>query len=246
MKITNAQTNTSITEISDGIYRISTPVPPNPALPPGFTFNQFLIVDDQPLLFHTGPRKMFPLVREAIEAVMPITKLRYIGLSHFEADECGGINELLAVAPEASPLCGMIGKMVSVDDFADREARGMADGEELSLGSHTVRWLDAPHIPHGWDCGFLFESKTSTLLCGDLFTQPGASHDPLTEGDILGPSEAMRAQMDYFAHGPTTTKVLARLAATSPRTLACMHGASYRGDGAALLGKLSEVLSARK
>jgi flavorubredoxin len=243
MKITNTQSNTSITEINRGIYRISTPVLPNPALPPGFTFNQFLIDDDQPLLFHTGPRKMFELVREAIEAVMPISKLRYVGLSHFEADECGSLNELLAVAPDASPICGMIAKMVSVDDVADREARGMADGEALSLGEHTVKWLDTPHLPHGWECGYFFEQSTSTLLCGDLFTQPGAVHDPVTEGDILGPSEAMRSAMDYFSHSTHTAQLLAKLAATSPGTLACMHGASWRGDGAALLGRLSAILT---
>jgi flavorubredoxin len=243
MKITNKQSNTSIAEINTGIYRISTPVPPNPALPPGFTFNQFLIDDDQPLLFHTGPRKMFELVREAIATVMPVEKLRYVAFSHFEADECGSLNELLAVAPNASPLCGMIGKMVSVDDVADRPARGMADGEVLSLGKHSVKWLDASQLPHGWDCGYLFEQTTSTLLCGDLFTQPGAMHDPITEGDILGPSEAMRAQMDYFAYAPTTDASIAKLAATAPGTLACMHGASFRGDGAALLRKLGAALA---
>lgn len=243
MTITNPLSGTSITEISDGIYRISTPLPPSPALPPGFTFNQFLIHDDEPLLFHTGPRGLFPLVREAIEAVMPTSKLRYVGLSHFEADECGSLNAFLAAAPQASPLCGMVGKMVSIDDIADREARGMGDGEELSLGKHTVRWLDTPHLPHGWDCGYLFEQSTRTLLCGDLFTQPGDRHDPLTEGDILGPSEAMRGQMDYFSHGRETAALLAKLAATEPSTLACMHGASWRGDGAALLRTLSTELT---
>lgn len=242
MKITNAQSNTSIAEVGDGIYRISTPIPPNPGLPGGFTFNQFLIDDDQPLLFHAGPRKMFGLVREAIESVVLVSKLRYVGFSHVEADECGGLNDFLAVAPEASPLCGMIGKMVSVDDLADREARGMVDGETLSLGKHTLRWLDAPHLPHGWDCGYLFEESTQTLFCGDLFTQPGHLHDPLTEGDILGPSEQMRAQMDYFAHASHTAALFAKLAATGPRTLACMHGAAWQGDGAALLGELSGIL----
>jgi flavorubredoxin len=244
MKITNPQSNTSIAEISKGIYRISTPVAPNPALPGGFTFNQFLIDDHQPLLFHTGPRGMFGLVREAIETVLPVSRLRYIGMSHFEADECGGLNDFLAVAPDAAPLCGMVAKMVSVDDFADREAHGMADGERLSLGTHTVRWLDTPHLPHGWECGYLFEETTRTLLCGDLFTQPGDVHEAITEGDILGPSEAMRSQMDYFAHAADTTSLLTKLAATEPRTLACMHGASWRGNGAALLGELSARLAA--
>jgi flavorubredoxin len=239
MTITNEQTGTSISEIDDGIYRISTPIPANPALPAGFTFNQFLIEDEAPLLFHTGPRKLFELVKGAIETVMPVSKLRYIGMSHFEADECGSLNEFLAAAPEAQPLCSMVAKMVSVDDIADREARGMADDEVLSLGRHAVRWLDTPHLPHGWDCGYLFEESTRTLLCGDLFTQPGDQHDALTEGDILGPSEAMRSQMDYFAHGKDTRPLFEKLAATNPATLACMHGASWRGDGAALLRELS-------
>ncbi len=243
MKITNRDSNTSIAEIADGIYRISTPVPPNPALPAGFTFNQFLIHDDAPLLFHTGLRQLAPLVREAIETVLPIDELRYIGLSHTEADECGGMNALLAVAPNAQPLCGMVAKMVSVDDMSDREAKGMGDGEMLELGKHSVRWLDAPHLPHGWDCGYLFEANTKTLLCGDLFTQPGHIHDPVTEGDILEPSEEMRAQMDYFAHGAQTAALLEKVAATDPATLACMHGASFHGEGAAMLRELSARLT---
>jgi flavorubredoxin len=242
MKITNAQSNTSVAEIAAGIYRISTPLPPNPALPAGFTFNQYLIVDDEPLLFHTGPRKLFGLVREAIEAVIPVSSLRYLGLSHFEADECGSINEFLAAAPNAQPLCGGIAKMVSVDDLADREARGLTDGELVSLGKHGVRWLDAPHLPHGWDCGYLFEQSTSTLLCGDLFTQPGAEHAPLTEGDIFDSSEAMRAQLDYYAHAKSTGELLAKLAKTEPTTLACMHGSAWSGDGAKLLGELAAAL----
>lgn len=170
MKITNSHSNTSIAEIGDGIFRISTPLPPNPAMPAGFTFNQFLIRDDQSLLFHTGPRKLFPLVREAVETVMSVAELHYLGLSHFEADECGALGEFLQAAPRAVPLCGQVAKMVSVDDVADREARGLSDGETLSLGRRTVRWLDAPHLPHGWDCGYLFEDSTRTLFCGDLFT----------------------------------------------------------------------------
>jgi len=244
LKITNSQTNTSISEISDGIYRISTPVAPNPMLPLGFTFNQFLLDDDAPLLFHTGPRKMFELVTEAIASLMPVSKLRYIGLSHFEADECGSLNQFLAAAPAAVPLCSMTAKAVSIDDVADREARGMADGETLSLGRHTVRWIDTPHLPHGWECGYLFEETTQTLMCGDLFTQPGHLHDPITEGDILEPSEAMRLQMgDYFSDSSNAAELLAKLAATQPVTLACMHGAAFRGDGAGLLTALSRRLS---
>ena len=242
MKITNSESNTSVAEIGDGIYRISTPVPPNPALPEGFTFNQFLIDDDEPLLFHTGLRGMFPLVREAIEAVIPVSDLRYLGISHFEADECGAINEFLEVAPHAVPLCSAVGKMVSVDDVADREAVGLNDGEQLSLGKHVVEWIDTPHLPHGWDCGYLFERKTSTLFCGDMFTQPGADHRPLIEGDILGPSEAMRGAMDYYAHTENTAELIAKLAATEATTLACMHGSSWSGKGSELLGALAAAL----
>ncbi len=143
---------------------------------------------------------MFPLVREAVAAVLPVERLRHVGFSHFEADECGSLNEFLAVAPVAAPLCGRIAAMVSVDDVADRPPRALADGERLVLGRHTVRWLDTPHVPHAWECGLLFEETTRTLLCGDLFTQPGASHPPVTSGDILGPSEAMRG---LSTTGPT-------------------------------------------
>jgi flavorubredoxin len=235
--ITNEASRTSIDEIADGIYRISTPVT---VLPGGFTFNQYLIVDEEPLLFHTGPRRMFPLVREAVEAVLPPDGLRHVGFSHFEADECGSLNEFLAVAPQAAPLCGRIAAMVSVDDVADRKARALADGEALVLGRHTVRWLDTPHVPHAWECGFLFEERTRTLLCGDLFTQPGAEHQPLTSGDILGPSEAMRGTLDYWAHSTSTRATLERLADLGPTTLACMHGSAWQGDGAGLIRALAD------
>lgn len=236
------RTDTAVDEIADGIYRISTPV----AIPGagGFSFNQYLIDDDAPLLFHTGPKRMFALTRDAVARVMPVARLRYIGLSHFESDECGALNAFLALAPEAEPVCGRIAAMVSVDDFADRPARGLSDGETLSLGRHTVRWFDTPHLPHAWECGFLFERTTSTLLCGDLFTQGGGRNKPLTEGDILGPSEAFRRQLDYFAHAPQSRAMLDRLAATAPATLACMHGSAWRGDGAALLRALADSIEA--
>src|SRR5688572_26430173 len=213
MAVTNSQSGTRIDEIAEDIYRISTPVPPNPALPTGFTFNQFLLVDEAPLLFHTGLRRMFPLVREAVATVIPVERLRYVSFSHFEADECGALNEFLAAAPQAVPLTGAVAKMVSVDDVALRPARALADGEALGLGSHIVRWHDAPHVPHGWECGFLMEATTGTLLCGDLFTQGGRGDVALTTGDILGNSEAFRKPMDYYAHAPQTRAVIERLAA---------------------------------
>lgn len=240
----SAQAGTNIQEVADAIYRINTPL----TLPDGqqFSFNQYLVVDDAPLLFHTGPRALFPLVRDAIAAVMPIERLRYVGFSHVEADECGGLNLLLAAAPQAEPLCSQIGAMVSVNDLADRPARAMADGERLRLGRHELEWLDTPHVPHGWDAGLLMDHTTRTLFCGDLFTQPGPGHEALTEGDILGPSEAFRDPLDYFAHAPHTARVLQRLAALQPRTLACMHGSAWRGDGGALLRHLGEAVVPRQ
>jgi flavorubredoxin len=231
-----------VDEVADGIYRISTPVP---AVPSGFSFNQYLVADDEPLLFHTGPRRIFAATQAGIERVMPLERLRFVALSHFEADECGAMNELLAAAPRAEPVCSRIAKMTSLDDFADRPARALADGEELRLGRHTVAWLDAPHLPHGWECGYLHERATGTLLCGDLFTQPGTGDVALTDGDVLGPSEALRGRLEYFARGPDSRPLLEKLAALAPRTLACMHGSAWAGDGAALLRALADRLDAR-
>ncbi|SDW24690.1 MBL fold metallo-hydrolase [Thiocapsa roseopersicina] len=241
MTVTNIQSGTNVHEVADGIYRINTPVVIEGA--GGFSFNQYLIVDDKPLLFHTGPRRMFPLVREAVASVLPVESLRYIALSHVEADECGSLNEWLGSAPQSSPLCGTVAAMVSIGDLADRAPRALADGEAISLGNHVVRWLDAPHLPHAWECGFLMEERTSTLLCGDLFTQGGSQLPPVTESDILGPSEAFRHEMDYFSHTKNARLQLEKLASTNPATLACMHGSAWRGDGTALLRALADALS---
>jgi flavorubredoxin len=243
MGVTNPESRTRIDEIADGIFRISTPIAPRD-FPGGFTFNQFLIDDDDPLLFHTGLRHLFPLVREAIRTVLAPERLRYLGFSHVEADECGALNDFLGLAPHAVPLCGAVAADVSVRDLADCPPRALEDGEEVSLGRHRVRWLYTPHLPHAWECGYLYEETTRTLFCGDLFTQAGHEHPALTEGDILGPSEAMRAQMDYYAHSPETGALLEKLASTEPTTLGCMHGASYRGDGAKLLRALKQALTA--
>ena len=242
MAITNPQSGTNVHEIAEGIYRINTPVFMAEG-PGGFSFNQYLIVDDEPLLFHTGPRKMFPLVREALAKVMPPKQLRYIAFSHVEADECGSLNEWLGVASQSLPLCGTIAALVSINDLADRPARALADGETLSLGKHSLRWFDTPHLPHAWECGFLMEERTRTLLCGDLFTQGGAEHPPITESDILGPSEDFRQAMDYYSHTKNGRGMLEKLASTQPTTLACMHGSAWRGDGAMLLRALAESLS---
>ena len=238
--ITNSQTGTNLHEVAPRIYRINTPLD----IPGGdFNFNQYLIAADEPLLFHTGPKKLFPVVAEAIKRVIPLERLRYVGFSHFEADECGSLAEFLAVAPHAEPVASAIAKMVSIDDVSPRPARGMADGEVLSLGSHSVKWFDTPHVPHGWESGLMMETTTGTLLCGDLFTQPGHGTAPITSDDILAPSEAFRKQMDYYAHAPHTAAVIEGLARERPRTLAVMHGSVWQGDGATMLRRLAYAVA---
>jgi flavorubredoxin len=239
--ITNPQSGTNVVEIADAIYRINTPVEIEGGV--GFSFNQYLLASEEPLLFHTGPRKLFPLVREAVASVLAVEQLRWVAFSHVEADECGSLNDWLRAAPRAVPLCGAIAAMVSIGDLADREPRALADGEALPLGKHAVRWLDTPHLPHAWECGYLMEETTGTLLCGDLLTQGGTDLPAVTESDILGPSEEFRLQMDYFSHSKNAPALIERLAAAKPTTLACMHGSAWRGDGAKLLRALADALT---
>ena len=241
MGVINSESGTRVDEAADGIYRISTPIPPG-VVPGGFSFNQYLVVDDEPLLFHVGMRTLSPLVKQAIASVMPLDRLRWVSFAHVESDECGGMRELLAAAPEARPLCGRIQAMLAIADITDREPKVLGDGESHVLGRRRVTWIDAPHVPHAWDNGFLFESEHRTLFCGDLFTQAGSDNPPLTEADILGPSEAMRGAMDYYAHAPQTGAVMERLATMEPATLCCMHGSAWRGNGSALLRALGEAL----
>lgn len=239
--ITNVQSGTNVEEVAEGIYRINTPV----EIPGGaFSFNQYLVADEEPLLFHTGPRRLFPLVREAVAHVLPAESLRWIAFSHVEADECGSLNEWLAAAPGAQPLCGAVAAMVSIGDLADRAPRALADGETLATGRRTMRWFDAPHVPHGWECGYLGEETTKTLFCGDLFTQPGRGETAMTEQDILGPSEAFRHAMDYYSDSRRARPIIEKLARFAPRTLACMHGSAWRGDGGALLLSLGDAFGA--
>lgn len=231
----------SINEIAPDTYRISVALPPS-LFPGGFSFNQYLLVDDQPLLFHTGPKKMFGLVREQIEKVLPISRLRYIAFSHYEADECGALAEFLAAAPQARPVCSHVAAIVSVSDTVDVEPIGMQDGESLDLGHHKLVWQSTPHLPHGWECGYLFDQTAATLFCGDLFTQPGTGETALTTGDILNPSEAFRQQMDYFSHSDKAPAMIEKLAQLQPRLLACMHGSAWSGDGAGMLRQLGQSL----
>lgn len=241
--ITDRDSGTRIDEIADGIYRISVPVTTSPG---GFTFNHYLIDDDEPLLFHAGKRSMFALVRGAVASVMPVERLRHISFSHYEADECGALNSFLTVVPNALPLCGRLAANVSIGDFADRAPRPLDDGEAVPLGRHTVRWISTPHFPHGWEAGLLVDETTGTLFCSDLFTQGGADHVPLTESDILGPSEALRSRLEFYTHAPNTQAMVDKLAALAPRTIACMHGPAWRGDGAALIRALGDRLANRQ
>ena len=229
---------TKISEIADGIYRLSTYVP-DIAPPAGFVFNQFLVLADEPLMFHTGLRKMFALNRDALSRIIPADRLRWIAYGHFEADECGAMNEWLAVAPQAQAAHGQTGCMVSLNDFADRTPRILADGETIDLGGKRVRFIDTPHTPHGWDAGVLYEETTGTLMCGDLFTQLGDG-PALTSGDVVGPAIAGEDLFGYSSLNPGMGATLRRLATTAPRTLALMHGPSFTGDGAAALRALAD------
>jgi flavorubredoxin len=230
---------TRIIEIAGGIYRLSTFVP-EIAPPAGFTFNHFLILGDAPLLFHTGPRQMFPLVRAAVGRLVPPERLRWITFGHYEADECGAMNDWLALAPRAEVAHGQTGCLVSLNDMADRPPRILQDGETIELGDgKRIRYIDTPHVPHGWEAGVLYEETTGTLLCGDLFTQVGDGA-PLVESDIVGPAIAAEDAFHYSALNPSMGATIRRLAQLAPRTLALMHGPSFRGDGAAALGALAE------
>lgn len=230
---------TTVDEIADGIYRLSTWVA-DIAPPAGFTFNQFLIDADQPLLFHTGPRAMFPLVADAVARILPVNRLRWVTFGHVEADECGSMNNWLAAAPEAQVAHGAVGCLVSLNDMADRPPRVLADGEVLDLGGKSVRHLDTPHVPHGWDARVLYEETTGTLLCGDLFTHLG-NGPALTSDDIVEPAMDAEAIFRSTSLSPDTATVLRRLGDLAPNVLALMHGSSFSGDGSRALHDLASA-----
>jgi len=232
----------AVTEIAPDLFRISTYIPEF-----GLQFNQFLIRDDESLLFHTGMNALFPAVREAVASVIDPAQLRWIGFSHFEADECGSLNEWLRIAPQAQPVCSMVGAMVSVNDFAIRPARGMTDGEVIETGKYRFRFVQTPHVPHCWEAGHLFEETNRTLLCSDLFHQNG-NVEPLTESDVTG--RARQTLVDYQA-GPlanympytkNTDAILQGLADLKPRTIATMHGSAFAGDGEGAIRDLAVVI----
>jgi flavorubredoxin len=225
--------DTTVHEINDDIYRLSTFIPEA-----GMNFNQFIVAGDEALLFHTGHRQLFPLVSAAASTVIDVTKLRYIAYGHFESDECGAMNQWLAAAPQAQPVQGMTGVLVSLADFADREPRPLADGEVLDLGGRRVRWIDTPHVPHGWDAGLVYEETTGTLLCGDLFTRMGET-PALVDDDIVGPAIEAENVFHDACITPQSAPTLRRLADLAPTTLGLMHGASYNGRDAA--GALSAL-----
>lgn len=225
-------------EIADGIFRFSTLVPD--ITPDGFTFNQFLIRADHALLFHTGPRGMFPLIAEAVARVVPIADLRWITFGHVEADECGFMNQWLAAAPRSEVAHGAIGVMVSLNDLADRPPRAMQDREVLDLGGRRVRHIDTPHVPHAWEARLLFEETTRTLLCGDLFTHTGDG-PAVTSGDIVGPAKAAEEMFHATCLTPTTGATIRNLATLAPQTLALMHGSSFNGDAPQALRDLADM-----
>jgi flavorubredoxin len=229
-------------EIAPDVFRIS-------VFAPDFDleFNHFLVRDDDPLLYHAGMRGMFPVVREAVARVLDPSRLRWIGFSHFEVDECGALNDWLGIAPRAQALCGVVGAMVNLGDFADRPPRALDRGETVVTGRHRFRYRPTPHLPHGWDAGMLFEETRGTLFCSDLFHQSG-QREPLTEGDLLDRTRRALEEtrkgplMDYMPYTPYTERLLGELASLRPTTLAVMHGSSFRGDGERALRDLAPLL----
>jgi flavorubredoxin len=232
----------AITEVAPDLFRISTYIPEF-----NLQFNQFLVRDDEPLLFHTGMRGIFPLVRDDVARVMAPSRIRWIGFSHFESDECGALNDWLAVAPEAEPICSFVGAMVSVNDFAMRPALAMTDGQVLSTGKYRFRFLHTPHVPHCWEAGMIFEETQGTLLCSDLFTHQG-DVEPQTGSDVVGRFKQglIGDQQGPFAHAypytSRTEETLMRLAELSPKTLAIMHGSTFVGDGRQTLEDLAVAM----
>jgi flavorubredoxin len=232
---------TRLTEVADGVHQLTTHISEM-----NLGFNQYLIAGDEPMLFHTGMRGLFPLVSEAISTVLPVHTLRWISFGHVEADECGSMNEFLAAAPDATVAQGMTGCMVSIADLADRAPRPLANGEALDIGGHRMRWIDTPHVPHGWEAGLLFDETTKTLFCGDLFTTWGP-YPPTTSNDVLGPALAADTEANFgsWSLRPDSGAIVRQLADLDVTTLALMHGPAFSGDCAAALHGLAGALDTR-
>jgi len=224
---------TRIAEVADGIYQTTTHVEEA-----NFSFNQYLITGEQPMLFHTGGRAFFPLVSEQVATVMPVDSLRWVTFGHVESDESGSMNQWLAAAPQAQVVHGALGCEVSINDYADRTPRPLSEGEVLDIGGRRMRWISTPHVPHGWEAGVFFDETTRTLFCGDLLTHVGDG-PPLTDDDILGPALEAERMFRAMTLAPGTAAILRGLAELKPQTLAVMHGSSLRGDGAAALEGLA-------
>lgn len=238
--------NTNVDQIADRVYRISTCIPE--IAPGGFTFNQFLVDAEEPLLYHTGMRGLFPLVSEAIARVLPLERLRWISFAHVEADECGAVNELLAAAPRSQVVHGALGCQLSLNDLCDRPPLGLADGEVLEIGGaglkHRVLGVPTPHVPHNWESHVLYEQESGTLFCGDLVTQLGDG-PAVTDADLLEAAIAAEELFGQTSLGAAVPATYRRLADLEPQTLAVMHGSSYNGDCAALLRQLADVYEQR-
>jgi flavorubredoxin len=233
---------TTITEIAPDLFRLSIYVPEF-----DMQFNHFLVRDEEPLLFHAGLKRMFPALREAVASLIDPASLRHVAWSHFESDECGALNDWLQLAPKAQPVCTLVGKLVSVDDFSIRPAHGMTPDDVLSTGKYRYRFYRSPHIPHGWDAGVLFEETRKTLFCSDLFHHFG-NVEPVTSSNLVGPSRKAMQQMQqgplagYIPYTRQTEGVLHSLASLKPETLAVMHGSSYIGQGDQLLTDLAAAI----
>ena len=234
--------DSTLCEIAPDVYRISTFHPEF-----GIQFNQFLVKDDEPFLMHTGLRKMFPATREAVASILDPAKLCWIGFSHFESDECGALNEWLKAAPQAQAVCSVVGAMVMVNDFADRPARALADGEVLGIGRRRLRFLSTPHVPHCWDAGLFFDEVDQLLFCSDLFFHPG-NPEPLAGDEVLGRARESIVQnlagplAKDMPYTPYTDATLGRIAELRPQTLAVMHGSTFQGDGAAAIHSLAQFI----
>jgi flavorubredoxin len=215
---------TRIAEVADGIHQLTTHIQEM-----NFSFNQYLVTGDEPMLFHTGPRQMFPLVSDAVARVVHVNQLRWVSFGHVESDECGSMNQWLGAAPQATVAQSMTGCMVSLNDLADRAPRALADGEVLDIGGHRMRWIDTPHVPHAWEAGLIYDETTKTLFCGDLFTQTGA-YAPTTTGDIIGPAAEAEDIFRSSSLAPSSSATLKRLAELDVATLALMHGPTFGGD----------------
>ena len=233
---------TQIDEVADGVFRLCTPVAAEHFPPAGFTYGQFLLMGDEPLLYHTGPNRMFGCLTAALEKVCPIEKLRWLSFGHGESDESGAMLKILDAAPGCEVLVGGMLSRLVVNDAAPRPAVVLGHGETRKIGQHEVMWLDTPHLPHNWEAGMMFETTTKTLLCGDLFTLMGDQHPATTTDDILPASEELRQRLPYYSNPQAARPKLEEIAALKPANLAGMHGPVWQGDGAAMLRRLADAL----